>query len=362
MVETIIKDAYRSLVEKESAGKQTVLYDDKGQPSVMNIIPCFRVEDVSPKGMNLGSGPHPAFVVNGAQKPEIFIGTYTASLLNGRAVSLPGMFPANYTNYDLAHTYCGSKGPGWHLMTNFEWMAVSLWCLKNGYQPRGNTYWGTCHEAPDETGRRYDKRSPGEPEGEGWTATASGPASWRHDNTPYGIDDLRGNLFEWQGGLKVVNGQIIMPNDNDYNAPEADWVAQGVYYDANVTGASGIANISNTITHFSENPPEKYKDEDETSGASVPFADMEPAPGFDTLPEVQRQLLAQAGLTPRVHSGDSAYLGLAGTFFVRNYGERIPFRGGDWVGGKDAGLGSLYFYGRRSRSNIYISFRPAFIG
>ena len=32
-----IKDTYRQAVEAASGGKQTVLYDDKGYPSIMNI-------------------------------------------------------------------------------------------------------------------------------------------------------------------------------------------------------------------------------------------------------------------------------------------------------------------------------------
>ena len=34
-----IKDTYRQAVEAASGGKQTVLYDDKGYPSIMNVIP-----------------------------------------------------------------------------------------------------------------------------------------------------------------------------------------------------------------------------------------------------------------------------------------------------------------------------------
>lgn len=33
-----IKDTYRQAVEAASGGKQTVLYDDKGYPSIMNVI------------------------------------------------------------------------------------------------------------------------------------------------------------------------------------------------------------------------------------------------------------------------------------------------------------------------------------
>lgn len=41
-----IKDTYRQAVEAASGGKQTVLYDDKGYPSIMNIIPKLSYKDV----------------------------------------------------------------------------------------------------------------------------------------------------------------------------------------------------------------------------------------------------------------------------------------------------------------------------
>jgi hypothetical protein len=41
-----IKDVRRHAVERASGGRQTVLYDDLGNPSVMNIIPIFRYEDL----------------------------------------------------------------------------------------------------------------------------------------------------------------------------------------------------------------------------------------------------------------------------------------------------------------------------
>ena len=40
-----IKDTYRQAVEAASGGKQTVLYDDKGYPSIMNIIPKLSYKD-----------------------------------------------------------------------------------------------------------------------------------------------------------------------------------------------------------------------------------------------------------------------------------------------------------------------------
>jgi len=70
-----VKDTYRQAVEAASGGKQTVLYDDKGNPSIMNIIPKLSYKAV---GIGASDKALPAFVINGAEKPEIFIGTYAA--------------------------------------------------------------------------------------------------------------------------------------------------------------------------------------------------------------------------------------------------------------------------------------------
>ncbi|AZF90200.1 MAG: hypothetical protein BPH100C_137 [Phage 5P_2] len=82
-----IKDAYRQAVEAASGGKNTVLYDDLGQPSIMVRIPKFLLSDVI---AGAPSTPHPAFIVNGVTKNEIFISKYQCVIQNGRAYSLPG--------------------------------------------------------------------------------------------------------------------------------------------------------------------------------------------------------------------------------------------------------------------------------
>ena len=73
-----IKDTYRQAVEAASGGKQTVLYDDKGYPSIMNIIPKLSYKDV---GLSDSTKALPAFMVDDAEKPEIFVGTFMATSL-----------------------------------------------------------------------------------------------------------------------------------------------------------------------------------------------------------------------------------------------------------------------------------------
>ena len=47
--------------------------------------------------------------------------------------------------------------------------------------------------------------------------------------------------------------------------------------------------------------------------------------------------------------------------YVRNYGERLPFRGGYWGYGAGAGVAALYLSVRRSYVGGGVGCRPAFI-
>jgi hypothetical protein len=116
MSEVFAKDTLRASVEAATGGKMTVMYDDKGYPCHMVVIPRFNLKDVEASGM-LGTGVDPAFIVNDAEVPEVSIGTHQATVKDGRAFSLPAQDPAIYINYDQARSYCAAKGEGWHLMT-----------------------------------------------------------------------------------------------------------------------------------------------------------------------------------------------------------------------------------------------------
>ena len=335
------KDTLRASVEASTGGKVTVLYDDKGYPSYMHVIPKFKVEDIDPA---LGSGVHPAFIVGGVEKSEIFIGQHQAHVKDNRAVSLPGLDQKTYTTFDKAREYCKNKGQGWHLMTNWEWAAVALWALKNGFQPRGNTNYRRSHEATYETGVRQDGQA-APAGGTARTLSGTGPASWRHDNTYAGIADLVGNVWEWNDGLKVVDGKIFMPADNNYALDEASWNDTGIFLDSTASGDGSGDDGDPVLNDTLSTPltPDSY--------AYIPnWKDMTTASGV-TVPDS----LKQACVAPY---GDA---GQKGAIWMRNYGERLPLRGGSWYTGSDAGLFALNLYGERSVPNSSVGFRPAFI-
>ena len=356
-----VKDELRSSVEAATGGKVTVLYDDLGYPSYMVRIPKFKLEDIDP---DLGSGVHPAFIVGDQEKSEIFIGQFQAIVQNNRAYSLPGVDPATEINYDQAKSYCEAKGSGWHLMTVHEWAAVMLWCLKNGFEPRGNTNWGRSHEATYETGTRVDGGIPGSSSGTGRTLTGSGPASWRHDNTFAGICDLVGNVWEWIYLFKLVDGRIYVPATNDFTLSEDNWTAQDAYFDSPTAGdGSGSSDLgepilSDSITNYAgptgDNSHYDYNYDSAWNTLNIKDSWDPPA------------ILKQLCIAPKKYDGTSTsvltvFQNVKGAIWVRNYGERFPRRGGVWGYGSDAGLAALYLSTSRSASGWNVGCRPAFI-
>lgn len=301
-------DSLRAQVEAATGGKVTVLYDDKGFPSYMHVIPKFRYEDLG-LDATFGTGVATAFIKGNTELPEIFIGQYQASVFDGRAVSLPGRDPHTSINYDAAKSACTAKGPGWHLMTMHEWAAIALWCHANGFIPRGNTNFGRAHDATHEVARRQDAGTPGVTEGAARTLTGSGPASWRHDGTLGGIADLVGNVWEWQDGMKMVDGRVFASSDNDYARAEADWQDTGIDLDSGGDFSTNTV-VGNELTN--------------------------------------RLLITEAGVA------------LQGRIYTTLTGERFPYRGGRWSSGRDAGIGALNLGYPRTDTDSSVGFRPAF--
>jgi hypothetical protein len=347
-----IKDGLKMSVEANSGGLCTVLYDDLGLPSIMRVIPKFNTEDID---AGLGSGVFPAFSVDGVEKDEIFIAQYLASIYNSRAYSMPRVDPAASLDYDDAVGYCTAKGTGWHLMTAWEWAAVALMCFKTNSQPRGNTNYGRAHDAYYETAPRYDSLAPGTASGTARTLTGSGPNTWNHDGSPAGIADLVGNVWEWQHGLKLVNGRIYCIEDNDYTLAEGSWTAQSAYFNSPVAGDGsgadnlGVPDLADAVTNYGDPNPSSSGSNDYNHRAT--WRTM--VNNLSSTPDILRQLL----IAPTSTITDAA----VGAIYVRNYGERLPRRGGSWDGGPYAGLAALALNALRSYARAGIGFRPAYI-
>lgn len=339
-----------------SFGRNDVIFDDQGNPSIMVRIPETRLNVLD---SSWGNALHPAFIVNGQAVSGLWIAKYQAFTVGSgaseRAVVLRRRDPRAFVTFDQALTACKQKGAGWHLMTNAEWALILNWCKANGFWPRGNNSYGRDYSRTAEHGEVsyiYSGTIIGR------VATGTGPVGWSHDGSPFGIFDLNGNVWEWVGGLRLMDGEIqILVNNNaadntkDQSAASEEWKAimpdgslvepgtEGTLkYDAtNVDGSGNIVLATSVVNQTSGDP---YTS---TAFRNLTARDVA-APA----------LLHQLGLFPK----DANYG--TGTVYMRNLGERLPRRGGDWGYTSHAGVPCLDLILQRSNSYYFIGFRLAY--
>ena len=363
----------RFSLEAASGGKNTLLFDDLGRPSVMVRVPMFLWSDVLE---GAPQEPCSAFVAGGKVMDSIYISKYMNVIEYGRAYSLPGRDPAHTLTIDEAREACKAKGKGWHLLTNAEWCALLHWSVKNGTVPRGNASFGFNPDRPWDRGVLADQ-----PRGRGLeesmrTLTGTGPDSWNHDGGPWGVADLAGNAWDWVAGFRTFGGEIqfIPDNDSALNVDEGPdsplWRAVledgslvnpgtpgTLKYDGGLPGTDSPEDVGvpggYRLNTRMENPNYTGNEEDTAHRAYgwALFKDIPAAEGV-TVPPILQRLGAMP--LPEGHKDSSV-------FFLRNYGERVAARGGSWFDGPFGGIWELYL--RETRAFIYpdIGFRAAYI-
>ena len=335
-----ILDAERYALERATGGRQTIIRDSAGNANAMFVLPRFSYADLGMTA-DMGTGDVTAFDFgSGSIKSEIFIGAYLAS--GSGAVSAPRQDPRASLDHTAARNACSAKGAGWHLMTAHEWAAIALWCMANGYEPIGNTNWGRSHAQTRMVGDRADNRAPGDAAGTGRTQTGSMGSEATHTRTLGGIADLVGNVWEWQDGLLLQDGRFKI---SAYNTQaEVDWAFVDAYLDASsLSGGSAILSsaITNRLGALGDNA-------NAGNSASVDWRSMTKAGGYVSLQALRRLLIEPASVLPQ------------GRIYMRNFGERLPYRGGSWGYGANAGLAALNLDNSRVSANTNIGFRPAF--
>jgi hypothetical protein len=363
-----VRDELRAAIEAATGGLCTVHYTQSGQPSYFRWIPKFNLQDL---GNDYGTGVHPAFIVDGVVKDGIWIGMYPGIVKNGELLSLPGVDPTVYQPYTYFVTAARACGAGFHVMTNAEWAAVALLTAKSGTQPRGNTNYGRAYDATWETARRADGGTPGSTSGAApRTLTGTGPLTWRHDGSPAGIADLVGNIWEFTPGLRLVDGEIqVLENNNAATASAFDdsapWKAISLSDGALVTpGTTGTAKYDSLVAYSDNgvvNDLGNFQIDDMVDFRNGPAGDNSssydynsmmfnslPADTGITIPSIMKSLLLAPGS-----------ISINGRILMRNHGQRYPLRSGAWSHGINAGFGALDFYGTVSNNGGHIGARPA---
>lgn len=240
-------------LKRLSEGRNEVIWDKKGRPSI--VVNIFldeeaRLSYLSNNGVVIAKTDntvHPAFTVDGKHIGGFRVMKFTWCRWQGANydVSLYNMDPAwgvslngALTNVDTTNaSQANPEGSHMHLMTLAEVAYLSLLCVRNGFQPRGNDNYGKSSQKTDEVGepggydfgggKLYEIR------------TGTGPTSWYHDGTIFGVSDMRGNLVNWIAGAKLMNGKIYIFKDNNAASPNR------VKADFDITNVSTTGNDSN---------------------------------------------------------------------------------------------------------------------
>lgn len=309
-----------------------VIFDDKGIPSIMVRFEKPQDAEVTPA----------MFVIGGKEVDAIYISKYPNTVINGRAYSLPMVDPTVNINFDEAVQACRAKGEGWHLMTAVEWEYILNQSREKGILPHGNTAYGKDfyhnEEKGDTTGCGY-----------GRTLTGSGPATWNHDHTIYGVSDMCGNVWEWLAGLRIKDGFIEYIPNNDAALEGCDLSKDSKEWQQIKTGRGTVrADVENGDIGIVDLPShEEY--EPDYDGVRIADVDIE----LESVPQALKDL----GIVPdvRLDEEKNTYV-----WFDATEGEWLPFRGSAFHYASGSGASALNLDYPRSHSDDGIGFRSAF--
>ena len=309
-----------------------MIFDERGIPSIM----C-RFERPKDTAEVLAM-----FRIGGRVVDAIYISKYENVVIDGKAYSLPMADPTVNINFDEAVAACKAKGEGWHLMTAVEWEYLLNQSREKDTMPHGNTNYGRDNYHDLECGIYAND------DGDK-TATGSGPATWNHDHTIYGVSDLNGNVWEWLAGLRIKDGIIeYIPDNNaalagcDLSRDSKEWqqikTGRGTVR-ANVEG--GDIAITDTVAGEDYTP--------DYGGTRIKNLEID----LQEIPQALRDL----GIVPenRAESEKETYV-----YFDATEGEYMPFRGSGCSDTSVSGPSAIGLLDVRSYSGVIIGFRSAF--
>lgn len=361
-----VKKCLEDLVSSESS---VITNDDIDNLDELVYIPKFKNSDVLVGGDN---NTHPAFIVNGKEIPGFYYSKYqnVVKTVDGvnMAYSLYGKDPAVSINFDNSRSRCEAKGSGYHLSTNAEWAAIALWCKKNVCIPYGNNNYGKDSRETDyvaiPTSQDSDKT--------GRVAAGTGPLKWSHDETSSGIWDMNGNVWEWQGGLRIVWGEVQILENNNAADPNNSQAATSTNWKA-INAADGTlvepeSKITDTAAKASGitvkldyvNNKWTYSTTITSSTNSSRICLFGNITTTSEISEAAKTLLRALILLPDSGAATSDYDG--DSFWANNgAAELVTHRGGYWTDNTNAGIFYANIAYPRQNAAKSIGFRSSYI-
>lgn len=358
-----------------SGGKNSIKWTNDGTDGTPLYWPSVVVWRPAHKASyhleGAGNDFHPAFKAGANMYPGYWAGKYAGPYITSNAKTLLLSLP-NFdgkvnaltgaqvnTSYDTSVTYGTAGGNGSHSITNAEWMEIALDCYNSGFQPKGNNWYGRDTGDPA-TPEYYGVPSFWNLSLTGRVLNGSGPLSWFHDGSPWGVWGMNGNFIEVTTGLRQKAGEIQIIQNNDAALSDCDhsgttgpWkgiLQDGSLVDPGTEGtlkydALSAITISTSVT--TRTPATK----------SHTFGTVVAADGV-TIPKIA-QLLGIAPIgTAEQHGSDYIYMrnDEAGT-----YSDTFARRGGHWDRNTQNGVFFLRMDIYRSHTSNDYGSRLAFL-
>lgn len=368
----VYNNEWRLIKSYIGATKKAVIDSFSVRPTVANsyvihaVHPAFIVDNTIIKGFYIGK--YEASIVSNVGAIQTFTTFYGGAswdtpaewvTANKGAHSRANVEPQVSIDYDAAKAACEALNADadniattgkFYLQSNAMWAAVAIWVRQQAVTlslgwVRGNNLYGT--DVDDRTVMfAYNSDAPlVGVSGNSRALAGSGGVKTSHNKEESGIYDMNGNVYEWVSGYKVVDGKIFVAGNsntgakgegNSIEATEANYYDTGIYY--NWDGAAS------TFTFSSANRGTDM-------GASYKFQ------GFNLTNANATGTLKRLAIAPNTQGGDYG----SDYYYTRNYGERVPIRGGGWNYGTYAGVFFLWGLDGRAYVSNSVGFRLAFV-
>lgn len=358
-----------------SGGKNTIKWVSDGASTAL-YWPCIVVRRPAKKAghylTGAGDDIHPAFRAGSVNYDQYWFSKYPGPYIvsNSKTIllSLPGFDGMSNLltraqiapSYDTALTYGKAGGNGSHCVTNAEWMEVAMSCLREGFQPKGNNYYGRDYNDPD-TAEYYGIPAYWSSSKIARVLNGSGPLSWFHDGTPWGIWGMNGNFYSVTAGLRQKGGEIQVIANNDAALDATDQSDAGGAWKAILQDGSLVAPGTNLTLKYDATAPIKICTEitarTSTESKSNEFGNVVAADGI-TIPNILKLLGIAPADTAAALGNDYIYIrnDIDGTYL-----ETMARRGGYWYHYSRSGVFILTLVNTRSHTHNYIGARSAFL-
>lgn len=357
-----------------SGGKNSIKWVSDGASTAL-YWPCIVVRRPAKKAefylTGAGNDFHPAFKAGTTMYDKYWMSKYPGPYIvsNSKTIllSLPGFDGMSNLltraqiapSYDTALIFGKAGGNGSHCVTNAEWMEVAMSCLREGFQPKGANSYGRDSADPD-TAEYYGIPAYWESNKIARVLNGSGPLSWFHDGSPWGIWGMNGNFYQVTAGFRQKAGEIQIIQNNDAALDATDQSDATGAWKAILQDGSLVAPGTDLTLKYDATTPI-------TIGTGVTirtdtykyntFGTVAAAEGI-TIPNILKLL----GIAP---AGSAAELG-SDYIYIRNdlegaYAETLPRRGGSWGTGAYCGVFALGLNNNRSDTYGYYGARSAFL-